>query len=331
MCLQKIKITSKKVPKRQSFFFLTFILISATISLEAYLRIFEGKRSATKHIEIGGSSKHNKNFQFTLENEIGETIEICTDKYGFRNENKIYDDVRKKVLVLGDSYVLNANSSHKKSLTERLNQGSKKFAFINAGASGYSNLDMLQVLDFFVKRITIPQKVLCFIYLGNDLGDNYRSSKKNIQMTFLADDKSQANRPSNRISIFRKLKRFATKSVAIRWLNSKFHKIRNASDQYFSYFYGEAELYRNHPNKEFYSTAINSTDQIFKKFKDIDDKHNLDLTFVLIPSKAQVYGEFKLIDKYQFTKDADPYLIELISDGYDFKRHCQNICGIDYR
>ena len=93
-----------------------YLFFIVFISIESYLRIV-GKNN---YDYADGLMKYRKNHQFSRKNEIGETVEIRTDKYGFRNENRIYEDNKKeKVVVLGDSYVANINSNYERSLPRK--------------------------------------------------------------------------------------------------------------------------------------------------------------------------------------------------------------------
>lgn len=310
-------------PKKTIFLVLAFIFIFIFIAIESYLRIIKEDTSQTtndiKFDILDGFWKYKKNNQFNIKNEKGELIEIHTDKYGFRNENRIYGDEREKVVVLGDSFVANLNTYFERSLTELLNQKSDKYAFINAGITAFSNFEMLKALTYLIHEGIIPQKVLCFIYLGNDLSGNYKVFDKiNNYKQFSNVNKINEKNTVLQKNIIQKMKKVGKKSELITLIYSSYNKITLISDKYTSYFYGEAELYKIYPNKVFHSKSLESTEKILKLFKYVAQEYNFDLYFVLIPSKSQVYNEFKFISKYNETEHADEYLLNIIREGYDF-------------
>ncbi|MBC2714593.1 MAG: hypothetical protein HF978_04715 [Desulfobacteraceae bacterium] len=310
-------------PKKTISFVLIFIFIFIFIAIESYLRITKEDSSEVtttiKYDSIDGFYKYKKNDQFSIENEKGDLIQIHTNKYGFRNDNKIYGEDREKVIVLGDSFIANLNTSFERSLTELLNQKTDKYAFINAGVGAYSNFNMLQALKYLLNEGIIPQKVLCFIYLGNDLRDNYIVFDKiNNYKQFSNVNKINEQNTVLQENFIQKIKKVGKKSELITLIYSSYNKIGLKPDKYTSYFYGEAELYKINPNEEFYSRALESTQLIIKLFKDIAQQYRFDLYFVLIPSKAQVYNEFKFISKYNETENADEYLLNIIREGYNF-------------
>lgn len=182
---------------------------------------------------------------------------------------------------------------------------------------------MLQALTYLIDEGVIPKKVLCFIYLGNDLRDNYLSSNKSISYRISGINETHKKNRISQPNFIQRIKNITKKLELISWIYS-LYKIT----KYASYFYGEAELYRRHPNKEFHSKALQSTEIILKLFKDIAEKYNIDLYFVLIPSKAQVYNEFKLISKYNKTENADEYLLDITKEGYDFNEIAKSFSNI---
>lgn len=269
-----------------------------------------------------GVFKYKKNTKFTNENESGEHIEFKSDKYGFRNENSIYTSNLTKIIVLGDSFLMNPNIRYEDSLCELLNVNSRKYVFINGGMRGYSNFQMLKALIYLIDEGFIPESVLCFVYLGNDLRDNYRSYDEIMELDVetcseITHAKNiEKNKKILAQCLLGMIKKFAKKSKFITWLYGKLPYFK--PDKYTSYFYGELELYKKRPNSVYYSKAIQATDHVFKSFRNVSNIYKFDILFILIPSKAQVYQEFKLIDRYHSTKEADKEILDIIKTGYNF-------------
>lgn len=270
-----------------------------------------------------GFRKYKPLQQFSITNEVGQSNSINTDRYGFRNPDSVYQQPGEKIILLGDSYVANINTAFEDNLSRQI-ENLCGIPVINAGLAGYSNFQMLQALNFLLTKVK-ARRVICFVYLGNDLRDNYAQHDNVIAY---ATRQSATVKPGLAKSVSASspglmagFKNSLKASKALSWLYFTVYKqnfVAQKSFQFTSYFYGEAELYRDKPDLQFLSRALASTDRIVEMFAAVSRRKKLAIDFVLIPSKAQIERQFKFISKYNVTDDSDRYLLEIIREGYDF-------------
>ena len=101
---------------------------------------------------------------------------IVINQDGFRTsiEKSIVDLDKSKILVLGDSMVFGLSAQQEEIFTEKLNAKQKKVFFVNAGVTGYSNVQEYLVLQKYI-AISNFKMVILFHTLSNDIWWNIRS------------------------------------------------------------------------------------------------------------------------------------------------------------
>jgi len=210
-----------------------------------------------------------------------------TDRYGFRN-NDLKINESKHLILLGDSFVEGSGVSQENNISGVLE---KKYGYksYNLGISDFSIWHSCINLKNSFSRInkTDNCKILLFVFMGNDLDDNYPDQfdinelKKNISPLSL---KLKSIRDK---SLLRKIwrmyfskKRTAKNVIVKTFLNNKpilFYKYyaermnRNLND------------FKKHKN---YKHFLKS----FKEIRIFTEKNNISLNVVLIPSKSEVYS-----------------------------------------
>lgn len=100
-------------------------------------------------------------------NENNKQINYMSDRYGFRNEDKEWDNKKVDVILIGDSFAQGACVDSKNTLSSNMKKISN-LNIINLGMSGHGPLKELIVLReyaYFIK----PKKIFWFFYEGNDL------------------------------------------------------------------------------------------------------------------------------------------------------------------
>ncbi|MBL4706580.1 MAG: FeoB-associated Cys-rich membrane protein [Flavobacteriales bacterium] len=104
--------------------------------------------------------------------ELGPHI-IKTNSDGFRD--KEFDLTKKKILVMGDSYVSNIGVDDDHVFTSLIEQNLPNTEVMNFGVNGYSPLQSYKLLEKWIAK-TDAEHVLFFLYLRNDYTDNVESS-----------------------------------------------------------------------------------------------------------------------------------------------------------
>tara|TARA_B100000965_G_C19586616_1_gene756047 strand:+ start:109 stop:1119 length:1011 start_codon:yes stop_codon:yes gene_type:complete len=92
-----------------------------------------------------------------------------SDKYGFNNENIIWDK-KIDVALIGDSFVHGSCVENKNNISNKLIKFSKKNV-LNLGFSGSGPLVELGILKEYAKKIK-PEYLFWFYYEGNDMMDD---------------------------------------------------------------------------------------------------------------------------------------------------------------
>lgn len=255
---------------------------------------------------------------FEFSSEDGTSVEVEADAFGFRNPSAVYEGDDPLVLVLGDSFVTAVNTPLEETLVERMNRGVPGYRFLNAGMNGYSNFQAYQALCFLLGNGVSPEKVILFVYLGNDLRDNYTARGSWVDydpaLTGIEAPTDATNIASSGFS----LRSILRQSATARALKSVFDLA--PADRFLAYFDGELELYRERPDASYLTAAREATARCLELFAGAREKWGFELYAVLVPSKAQVYGQPLLISGYGRGKRDEERALALVREGFDFGR-----------
>ena len=110
----------------------------------------------------------NKEGQIVYPGEINNTIK--TNALGFRDEEPKRGE-RKKILVLGDSFVSNISIGDDDVFTEIMEDSLQDFDVLNFGVNGYGQVQEYLLIEKWFDRIQ-PNVIVLIIYLQNDFTDN---------------------------------------------------------------------------------------------------------------------------------------------------------------
>ncbi len=157
------------------------LFVSILISLflaEGMIRIFFPQKMDVKSIferdeELGWRFVPNKESWISYA-ELGPH-HIKTNSDGFRDGEFDLKSDRKKVLVIGDSFVSNIGVKDDEVFTELMEQKTEKTSFFNLGVNGYSPLQSHYLLKEWLQK-TDSKEVLFFLYTRNDFTDNTGTS-----------------------------------------------------------------------------------------------------------------------------------------------------------
>ncbi len=102
-------------------------------------------------------------------NEMGFFANYLSDRYGFNNDDSVYDDTSlSPILLLGDSFTLGACVEQSQNVAGRLRENG--YRSISLGISGIGPLAELAILKEYGHKIK-PSIVLWLYYNQNDLRD----------------------------------------------------------------------------------------------------------------------------------------------------------------
>ena len=102
-------------------------------------------------------------------NESGKWVTYKSDRYGFNNQDNVWDYSEVDIALIGDSFTLGACVTVEENIASQLRVISKK-KIINGGVGGTGPLIQLAIFrEYFLKKK--PRKVFYFFFEGNDMND----------------------------------------------------------------------------------------------------------------------------------------------------------------
>ena len=119
-------------------------------------------------------------------NETGQYANFATDRFGFRNENVIWDyDV--DIVAVGDSYTMGSCLSDDKSIVGNIRQSGKKILNLGMGGNG-PLLDLASLVEY--GKVLKP-KIVLWNFFANDMEDLERDYRNPILKSYLKEGYSQ--------------------------------------------------------------------------------------------------------------------------------------------
>lgn len=102
-------------------------------------------------------------------NESGKWATYKSDRYGFNNQDNVWDYSEVDIALIGDSFTLGACVTVEENIASQLKIISKK-KIINGGVGGTGPLIQLAIFrEYFLEKK--PKKVFYFFFEGNDMDD----------------------------------------------------------------------------------------------------------------------------------------------------------------
>lgn len=119
-------------------------------------------------------------------NETGQYANFATDRFGFRNENVIWDyDV--DIVAVGDSYTMGSCLSDDKSIVGNIRLSGKKILNLGMGGNG-PLLDLASLVEY--GKVLKP-KIVLWNFFANDMEDLERDYRNPILKSYLKEGYSQ--------------------------------------------------------------------------------------------------------------------------------------------
>ena len=117
-------------------------------------------------------------------NESGKYSIYKSDRYGFNNPDINYDNfTKKKVMLIGDSFVHGACVDEENTLSSQLNKINIPSFSISYGGNG----PLLELATLIEYVIVVKPKIILWFYSENDLFDLNDEKKSEILMKYLND------------------------------------------------------------------------------------------------------------------------------------------------
>ncbi len=278
--------------KRKEIALLAVSIGIAIIASEFLLRIF-----------LPQTSNRNKMFEYDptlgwkfISNAKGEVSypggirKLETNSMGFRDHAPL-SHKKRKLLVLGDSFVTNISVKDDEVFTEIMEDQLKKFDVLNFGVDGYGQVQEYLLVEQLIKTIK-PDMVLLIVYVQNDFTDNvghywpylrpYASLEgKDSTLVIHPLLKNQGDKnPTDSRSIFSKSH---LNILITRCLNKLFRKTTHSDvPEFYSCQY---------PNSERQDLMFRIMGKLLIKITNLGKENDVPVVFALAPSNVQIEDE----------------------------------------
>jgi hypothetical protein len=234
-------------------------------------------------------------------NESGYYTYFFSDRYGFNNDDKLWENKTNDYLLLGDSYGFGACVKSKKNISSILRDKHKYKRLINLSWPGNGPLTEFATLREYINLIK-PKKII-IQYYSNDLINLQKELKNPILINYLNDDnfsqnlihkQDEVNKWTENI-IQKEFNKFKTKKN-----DTNFKKI--SSIFIFFKLNNIRSFLKIGANKKVYKNYLNQYEKIMKKFKLLSDKYNSELIFIYMPSQSEIKNVILKKNSYEIEK-----------------------------
>ncbi len=249
-----------------------------------------------KNLEIyplGGISNKKMFFQ----NVVNEKIDIkMSDRYGFNNLDKIWDQENIHTIFLGDSFTYGANVNSDENFSELYR---KKFnKTLNLGCEGSGPIIQLAIYKEYVKNLNLkPKYIIWNYYSGNDLTKNIKVEKKSIYKNYLNKDFYQ-DLADQQFVINKIIKRFINIENS-KQTNTVYEFNYNTYFNFFKFVYLRSKLGFTHAyNKEDLKLFLKILNDVNDDVKSWGGK----LIVITIPSQNRYKNLISYLDEFFYDK-----------------------------
>lgn len=257
-------------------------------------------------IPISGVS----NAKTILCNENGFWVKYQSDRYGFRNDNIVWDENQIEYLLIGDSFAHGACINDENTISSNLSKLSKKKS-INLGIGGNGPiLHYASIKEFGVFKK--PKKIIWMFNIGDFLFDFENEIKNEILLNYLNDENYRQNLKEKTTEIDK-----IYQNIVDTYLKSifflKFINIRSTLNQF------NANLKKDSYKKDTKNDQTNKIKkfiQITKMIKKLSDTNNSEIYFVYTPIIEEYSEKFKKqnILEYENFLKYKPIIMNIIKE-----------------
>jgi hypothetical protein len=223
-------------------------------------------------------------------NENGYYSVYNSDRYGFNNDDELWNEKQINTLLIGDSFTHGACVNHDDSIAGNLNKLSKK-KIINLGMGSTGPLLQLAILREYGKIIDF-KNLIWFYFEGNDYYELENELSDNILIKYFNNNNFSQNLIDRNLEKDKFLDIFFKKEFLK--TKEKINKNENIYFKFFKLFHLRMFIISliNHQEPDF--IKIN---QIFQKVKSITSKNEINFYIVYLPSYERYKNNHKKYEK----------------------------------
>lgn len=243
-------------------------------------------------------------------NENGYYAFYESDRFGFNNPDKIWDDNEFELVLLGDSFTQGNCVFEKNNLAGNLKKLEKKSNILNLGYNGNGPLKKLATLREYLQNKKI-KKLLWIYYEGNDLEDLKNELKHLILQQYFTNKKYSQKLQERQIEIDQILRQ----KIIQEEKNYYKKESEKRLDQFKSFI--KLNITRNviinhllGPKKTAYEIEdLSNFSKILIEVKEYSNENNIEFIFVYLPEYRRYKKSLKLDNHRNYI-----YIIKLLSD-----------------
>jgi len=247
---------------------------------------------------------HISNTKIFLCNEVDTDIFYISDKYGFRNSNKDWNNQVIDYALIGDSFIHGACEKDENIISNLLKKKNKNV--INLGSGGAGPLKELAIFTEYLPKLR-PKNIIWFYSEGTDLTKDLRGEKKNKNLTNYLDDNYTQNLTEYQSEISSHTKKYIKKKLSTKLKQE--NKKKNGVNEKINVFLEKTKILRLWNLRSLISSFTNSGTIIDPLFFDIIEKvkkrageWNAKIYFVYMPEAKRYDNQlnrYLIKDKYR--------------------------------
>ncbi len=228
---ERIKIAKKTNTSFDERSKLDVILDLRKKNKEAYSVVFPSLNKYSKDNDLKPLSAIS-NVLTVYGNETGKYLIYKSDRYGFNNEDSIYDEDTIEYLIIGDSFAHGANVAEGEDVASVLRKKGYNSITIGMGANGPLR-ELGSLIEYGVNLK--PKKILWFHY-SNDLRDLHRELEDSQLKKYMLEDGFKQNLIIKQKEIDQVLKKFHDKKFQqyLKKNSGRFVEFSDNSSNFFS-------------------------------------------------------------------------------------------------
>ncbi|WP_435151229.1 hypothetical protein ACIJYB_00645 [Candidatus Pelagibacter bacterium nBUS_44] len=260
---------------------------------EVYINRFNSYLDKKKLVPLAGKS-HSKVIHC---NENGNWSIYKSDRYGFNNNDKLWDNTNRKILYIGNSYTHGACVDYDFSLAGWSNKHFKNFSTLSLGSDGKGPIASLASLrEYYPNELS---HVIYFFYEGNDLSELKDEMKNEILLNYYKNETFLQNLKKEQEIIDKAwTKMFFDSSYNLKKSRLKrFIKLRFVRE-YLSK--SKKLILFSQQSKRITKKDLKNFEEIVLKMKNFSESLNSKFSIVYLPSPARYFKPFNENAEYNY-------------------------------
>ena len=226
-----------------------------------------------------------------------------SDKYGFRNDNNVWDKEIVDYLIVGDSFAQGFCVNKFNNISSRINQITNKNVINLAYGSNGPLIEFASIREYLPKN---TKNLLWFYYEGNDLDNLNFELKNDILKKYLTNDKFSQNLKDKQKKIDEKIILEIKKNLSFQNIIFEFLKLTNTRKIFFNL------LKKNTEKQVYQSSHLDQLFLILNKTKEILDINNTKFYFIYLPEFNRYQPNYNNLNYKKIINFLDTNQIELI-------------------